>query len=1218
MDPTNGIIALKGTTTVYSGHKIVSSDGNSIQFGNGIAVTGSIISTVTPLVSGSSQISYTGLSNIPSGIISSSTQLPSGIVSSSLQVTGYGFSTTGSNVFVGSQVITGSLYITTDLVVQGCSSLQNITASAVSIGTNTVMLNTATPAVRFAGISVQDSGSNAGVTGSIFWDGLCNRWIYSNPSDIGYSGGMLLSGPRTATLGSEAPLTCNYIAKSGGGDHLYDSCIYEMSGSVGINCSSPGFNLDINGVSGFNSNISSGANTAITATQNGTGYLFVGKCATSNRFRVGPTGFIIVDENSNNAGLTINQSGAGYSAIFCGGNVGIDITAPTLKLDVRGTLGIPATSGTSQYGYLRLTSNAGSSRTLDFGGYDSGRNYAMWIQATDWADLSVNSSLIINPNGGNVGIGTCTPGYKLDVNGEVAISPNTAGKNTFILTTNASNDGRLLIKSDTTNKVDIQSNGASYFNGGNVGIGITSPSTNLDINSTAGLGGWTGIRLKTGTSSVQSLSMGQVTAGNGAWIGMAQYNQGGYWQTEGTAAAVLNFESDGVFRISTNSGLTANTNYNITERLRITSGGNIGINCTTPNYKLHVNGCTAIDGNLRMGGGFSSGNSTDPSITVQGFTNAGVYFTSCGVGLGGGSSTNLLFLSCLGNVSIGTESAYGKLSVVSSDDTILSSALWGGSLAGGIHATIYNYSQCVNSVAGLKLITRNSGASHWSMYNVSTGGSTGDLIFGHGSGGIGCEMLRIVSGGNIGLSTVAPASLLSAYNTTSTTISQMYISNNASNGTGGGNRGFDTSFTSTVTSFTGTDSADQGYGYFPVAIVNGQTYTIHFKSTVVNGTLGTIITSTGTNFATDAVQTISLPTITDSALTSIRFTATGTATYIGFAGYRTSGTMSLTISEVSIVKGIPDIETGAMVAYKGITTNRINIQAPTTACIPALGCADCTTGLIISNFDTRYGMLLGSLNTGTGWIQQGRFDGTATSYPLSLNPNGGKVGIGATSPNWLLEICCNTTATGGGGYPAISINNPNDAGYSAYYFFKGAGNMGGMEVSNATCGLLLNTLCTLNFQTNNNTRIRICNTGESYFTCKPSFPGATLTCTYTCTFASYTAGTWLGLFAGDNGYNGAYAFTVVGPINLGGSAMYSMNFATVPYIHSSSSIGSTNGNDFYGIAHTSAGHADNGALVCFRRARYSGNTPAGNRTEICMNVSYSSSFTATTYVLAWV
>ena len=94
----------------------------------------------------------------------------------------------------------------------------------------------------------------------------------------------------------------------------------------------------------------------------------------------------------------------------------------------------------------------------------------------------------------------------------------------------------------------------------------------------------------------------------------------------------------------------------------------------------------------------------------------------------------------------------------------------------------------------------------------------------------------------VGVGTSIPANLLSVYNTTSTAVSQLYRSNPASNGTGGGNRGFDASFTSTTTSFTGTDSADQGYGYFPLTIVNGQTYTIHFKSTAVNGTLGTIIT----------------------------------------------------------------------------------------------------------------------------------------------------------------------------------------------------------------------------------------------------------------------------------------------------------------------------------------------------------------------------------------
>ena len=82
---------------------------------------------------------------------------------------------------------------------------------------------------------------------------------------------------------------------------------------------------------------------------------------------------------------------------------------------------------------------------------------------------------------GNIGIGTTSPGAKLDVNGDVYISPNTAGKNTFILSTNASNDARLLMRSDVTTKVDIQANGASYFNGGAVGIGTNSAAAQLHV-----------------------------------------------------------------------------------------------------------------------------------------------------------------------------------------------------------------------------------------------------------------------------------------------------------------------------------------------------------------------------------------------------------------------------------------------------------------------------------------------------------------------------------------------------------------------------------------------------------------------------------------------------------------------------------------------------------------------------------------------------------------
>jgi hypothetical protein len=45
LDPTTGVIALKGTTTLYAGNKLLSSDGNAIQIGNSTTITGSLIVT---------------------------------------------------------------------------------------------------------------------------------------------------------------------------------------------------------------------------------------------------------------------------------------------------------------------------------------------------------------------------------------------------------------------------------------------------------------------------------------------------------------------------------------------------------------------------------------------------------------------------------------------------------------------------------------------------------------------------------------------------------------------------------------------------------------------------------------------------------------------------------------------------------------------------------------------------------------------------------------------------------------------------------------------------------------------------------------------------------------------------------------------------------------------------------------------------------------------
>ena len=125
--------------------------------------------------------------------------------------------------------VSGTAYFN-NVVVYGTSSIQYLTSSQVNVGANIINLNTQTPAVRFGGMAVADSGSNAGITGSMSWDSIYNRWIYSNPSGSSYDGGMLISGPRnTSGLGNELGTTACYLMAGQGGDHITSSAIYTDS-----------------------------------------------------------------------------------------------------------------------------------------------------------------------------------------------------------------------------------------------------------------------------------------------------------------------------------------------------------------------------------------------------------------------------------------------------------------------------------------------------------------------------------------------------------------------------------------------------------------------------------------------------------------------------------------------------------------------------------------------------------------------------------------------------------------------------------------------------------------------------------------------------------------------------------------------------------------------------------------------------------------------------
>lgn len=100
-----------------------------------------------------------------------------------------------------------------------------------------------------------------------------------------------------------------------------------------------------------------------------------------------------------------------------GGNVGIGITAPALPLHVNGTYSNPATTGTTPNG-IAAFSVTNTFATLYIGNASSSP-YAMWLQSQGSNALGTNYALALNPNGGNVGIGTINPGYTLEVSGTV-------------------------------------------------------------------------------------------------------------------------------------------------------------------------------------------------------------------------------------------------------------------------------------------------------------------------------------------------------------------------------------------------------------------------------------------------------------------------------------------------------------------------------------------------------------------------------------------------------------------------------------------------------------------------------------------------------------------------------------------------------------------------------------------------------------------------------
>ena len=141
----------------------------------------------------------------------------------------------------GDTIITGSLTITNNLIVQGSSSIQYITSSQLNIGDNIISVNTINPSFRFGGISVIDSGSSPQTSGSLLFDSQNNQWIFVHQNTTGspVTSSVLIMGPQTYdNVGNETTITANRLTKGTGGDlgeHIGDSNITDTGTLVSIN-----------------------------------------------------------------------------------------------------------------------------------------------------------------------------------------------------------------------------------------------------------------------------------------------------------------------------------------------------------------------------------------------------------------------------------------------------------------------------------------------------------------------------------------------------------------------------------------------------------------------------------------------------------------------------------------------------------------------------------------------------------------------------------------------------------------------------------------------------------------------------------------------------------------------------------------------------------------------------------------------------------------------
>lgn len=425
--------------------------------------------------------------------------------------------------------------------------------------------------------------------------------------------------------------------------------IRNTDGNVGIGTTSPGSKLHVHGTSSY---------IKVSESTNSYNVVEIGADSTGD-------GVINLRDSGNGIKIKLYAEAGAANYFNNGGNVGIGTTNPSFKFDVSSTDWTQARFTSTSSGYapasILLETSAGSSTSRGQGVFlysndsdtawysgtaynDNNQNFMIAYQSkTTWSsDMAQKSNALLTiNNGGNVGIGTTSPGAKLHIEGDGSIirlqnnssdangtfidfRDSTGARTGYVGTTGTSDDMFLFTQGAKPIRFYTNASERMHINSsGNVGIGTTSPSEKLHVagnmrlqnqlyDSTNSQGTFNDVltKVSAGTEwkSISDLPIdsryvavtgdtmtGLLIAEDGIRIGSGNhYTDGRASLTFGEGSPTndsMYIEYDGENLNGDNNAIFIGSNKaGVGDVLSVTYGGNVGIGVTDPDAALDVSG----------------------------------------------------------------------------------------------------------------------------------------------------------------------------------------------------------------------------------------------------------------------------------------------------------------------------------------------------------------------------------------------------------------------------------------------------------------------------------------------------------------------------------------------------------------------------------------------------------------------------------------------------